>query len=176
MSTSPDVRNLGLQGVEVRCVGVGGGALRRDHSSRRPRRCMWRYLNSVSHYRPDVIYVHVGENDLGRMSCGRISAELLRFVNALSAICNTGTVIVGQLIPFPDSPFRDSVIAINDHLIHEVPLPHHFWIHRCGFMEASHQLFVHGDVHLNDTGMLRYWRSIRTVVARVLSHNRHWCT
>ena len=146
-------RNLGLHGAEVRCVRVGGGALRPDQSTRRPYKCMWQYIGRVSHYHPDVIYL--GENDLGIMSSGRISVELVRFVNALSVLCTTRTVIIGQLIPSPDSPFRDSVIGINDHLLQEIRPPHKFWIHRSGFMEASRQLFLDGDVQLNQTGMLR---------------------
>ena len=160
MSMSSDRRNLGQHDVEVRCVGVSGGALRPDHSTRRPYRCMWRYVSHVSHHRPDVIYVHLSENNLGRISRRRISAELLRFVDALSVLCTTRTVIIGQLIPFPDSPFRDDAIDMNNHLLQEVPSPHIFWIHRSGFREASRQLFLAGDVHLNQTGMLRYWRSI----------------
>ena len=173
MLTSSDLSNLGLHGVEMRCVGVSGGALRPEQSTRRPYSCMCRYIGRVSHYHPDVIYVHFEENDLGRMSSGRISTELMRFVNALSVLCTTRTVIIGQLIPFPDSPFRDSVIGINDHLLQEIRPPHKFWIHRSGLMQASRQIFLDGDIQLNQTGMLCYWRSIQTVVGRVLGHNGH---
>ena len=68
MSTSSDRRNLRLHDVEVRCVVVSRGALRPDHSTRRLYRCMWQCVSRASHYRPDIIYIHLGENDLGRMS------------------------------------------------------------------------------------------------------------
>ena len=117
--------------------------------------------------------MHLGENDLRHMCGEQICSELLRFVDALSVISSTGIVIVGQLIPFPDSPYRASVININDQLLYDVRWPQQFWNHRSGFMQASRQLFRDHDVHLNDTGMQRYWRSVRTVVGRVLVHSGH---
>ena len=63
MSTSSELTNLELHGVEVHCMGVSRGTLRPERSMRRPYRCMRRYLNRMSQYHPDVIYVHLGEND-----------------------------------------------------------------------------------------------------------------
>ena len=168
MSTSSELRNLGLRGVDVHCVGVSGGTLSPDRSRRTPNRCVWQHLRRVEQYRPHLIYVHLGENDLRHMCCERICSKLLRFVDALYVISSTGIVIVGQLIPFLDSPFRASVINIYNQLLHDVRSPKKFWIHRSCFMQTSRQLF-----HLNITGMQRYWRSIRTVVGRVLGHSRH---
>ena len=105
MSTSSELRNLGLRGVDVHCVGISGGSLSQDRSRRTPNRCMWQHLRRVEQYRPHVIYVHLGENDLRHMCGEQICSELLRFVDALSVISSTGIVIVGQLIPFPDSPY-----------------------------------------------------------------------
>ena len=152
MFTSSELRNLGLRGVDVHCVGVSRGTLSPDRSRRTPNRCVWQHLRRVEQYRPHLIYVHLGKNDLRHMCCEQICSELLRFVDALSVISSMGIVIVAQLIPFPDSPFCASVINIYDQLLHDVRSPQKFWIHRSCFMQASRQLFRDRDVHA-----LQWW-------------------
>jgi len=61
MSASPQLTNLGLTGVEVNCVGVGGATLGNRRSIRRN-------LCNVATHRPHLIFVHVRENDVARMT------------------------------------------------------------------------------------------------------------
>jgi len=136
--------------------------------------CMEFLLPDVSAMRPDVIYLHLGENDLRGMSEDEILYHIMRSVQRLSHCCTTHTVIIGQLIPFPalTPDQRESVFIINRLLSQFLePTPHTFWCHRAGFIQASPELFLPDRVHLNADGMGRYWGSVHTVVRRVLRHN-----
>jgi len=77
MSTSPQRRNLGLSGVEVHCVGVGGARVSGYRNIRQ-------YFESVSRHRPYLIFLHIGENDIERLSNHRIISNLLDLINELS--------------------------------------------------------------------------------------------
>ena len=154
MSSSPQLLNFGLSGVQVRCIGVGGATLGQ-------RRCIRRHLRAVSVYHPDIIFVHIGENDLGRMSNSNIVHHLLHFVSDLSRLCSSNIVIVGQLIFFPRTIYEYSVNCINEQLSFEIQEPYIFWRHRRGFSRSATDVFLSDRVHLNNIGMLRYFRSIR---------------
>lgn len=167
MATSQEHANLGLRGVEVHCVGVGGATLRPGD------RDIHNFLRAVSQHRPFIVYVHIGENDLGHMSDGHISSEILRLMSVLSPLSRSGVVILGQLVSFPRTRSRHqtSVRRINDDLRQRIGAPNIYWRHESGFANSSPALFLPDGVHLSTTGMRRYWGSVRTVVGRVLRHN-----
>ena len=166
MATSSEQANLGLRDVEVHCVGIGGATLRPG-----PRHIR-NHLRAVSRHRPHVIFLHVGENDLGRMSDGHITSEILRLVSVLSPLSRSGVVIVGQLVSFPQTRDRhqSSVRRINDEVRQNIQSPSIYWRHQCGFQNSSSDVFHPDGVHLSATGMLRYCRSVRAAVGRVLRH------
>ena len=76
MTKSSELQNLGLDDVNVHCVGP------QSHN------CIWdnKHLNAVS--------LHLGENDLGHMPDGQISCELLQLVDHLSTLSHSLIVIV----------------------------------------------------------------------------------
>ena len=168
ISTSGDRVNLGLRGVEVHCEGVGGARLGSRQTTRR-------LLQAVSVHRPFAVFVHIGESNLGHMPDGQITAELMDFIDRLSRLCLSRIVIVGQLISFPRTrrEHRNTVRSINDNLRWAIPSRQVFWRHQCGLTSDSSvsDLFLADGVHLRNEGMPRYFRSIRTVVGRVLCHN-----
>jgi len=166
MSMSCDRANLGLRGVDVHCEEVGGAKLGSRHTIRR-------LLQAVSAHHPFIIFVHIGENDLGHMPDGQITCELLDFVHRLSRLCTSHVVIVGQLISFPRTrhDHLSSVWCINADLCRAIPSRHVFWRYQCGLSSNSPDLFLPDGVHLSTEGMRRYFRNIRTVVGRVLCHN-----
>ena len=57
-------------------------------------------ISEVARHHPHIIFVHMGENDLGRRTANQIVRDLLDFVNRLARRCRSH-VIVGQLIYFP---------------------------------------------------------------------------
>ena len=181
MLSSPGRRNFGLPHVRVIPAGAGGATLR-TRPRWRQRRGQWRrqwcmadLLSDVEAYHPDLIFLHIGENDLRGMCKDDIVYHIIRTANQLSGYCTFQTVIVGQLIPFPvfSRAQRDSVFAINRALRQFLePTPHTFWSHRAGFTQTSPELFLHDQVHLSDDGMHRYWKSVCAVVGRVLRQHR----
>jgi len=168
MSESDDRMNLGLRNVTVHCEAVGGATLGPTVGRRRDK-CIRRLLPAVAAHQPDVIFVHIGENDLGRMPPGRIATELLDLVTELANLSRSRVVIVGQLICFPATEhlYPRSVQHINSTLRRQMPAGHAFWNHRCCFSRRSGN-FLRDNVHLNRHGMRRYWKSVRTAVGRVL--------
>ena len=87
MTTSPELRNLGFSGVVVHCVGVVGATLTTYLNIRH-------HFHSVLAYRPYLIFLHIWENDVGRSTNRRISADSLDITDELSGHCTSGIVIV----------------------------------------------------------------------------------
>ena len=163
MYDNPRLANLGFSDVDVYCVAQGGETL---GPGRRPIQAS---LSVVAAYQPCIVFLHIGENDLRHMLPTNISWELMQFVNELILHCST--VIVGQLLCFPNNRSRDdhAVSLINSYVRRHVPRPHVFWRHQCGLSQAG--LYFDG-VHLNNYGMYQYWRSFRTIVGRELRRYR----
>jgi len=95
--------NLLLDGVEVRCVFSGGAHLRPPHSTRE-------MIDDVRRHRPDIIFLHMGENDLRRSPPPQIVYDLLTFANELARLCSSHTVILGQLMHFPSNAHLDDAV------------------------------------------------------------------
>ena len=138
MATSQEHANLGLHGVEVHCVGVGRATLRPGDRNIR------NFLRAVSQHRPFIVYVHIGENDLGHMSDGHITSEILRLMSVLSPLSRSRVVILGQLVSFPRTRSRHqtSVRLINDDLRQRIGAPNIYWRHEYEFANSSLALFL----------------------------------
>ena len=159
--------NLGFDDVEVRSVFRGGARLHPPDSDRRRR-----MIETVDGYHPDFIFVHMGENDLRRRSRYLILTDLLNFVDELAPLCSSHVVIVGQLMHFPANwQLANDVDFINVRLAQDLPPGHILWCHRSG-LSRNPNMYEPRGVHLNDAGNQRYWRSIRTIVSRVLRHSQ----
>jgi len=166
MTSSPELANLGLRDADVKCVAVGGATLGPHHKP------ISNHLQAVKDLDPFAIFVHMGENDLGHMSDGQIKFELKSLVEKLSSLCHSRVVIVGQLVPWPRSRDSQRVNHLNGALCEQfAPGTTVFWNHESSLSRSCPELFLPDGVHLNDAGMHRYWRSVRTVVGRVLRHN-----
>jgi len=152
--------DLLLDRVEVHCVFKGGALLWPPDTTQQ-------MIHDVRRHRHDVIFLHMGENDLGRSPPHRILSDLLNFVNELAPLCSSHTVILGQLMHFHNSAHMDDAVDfINVRLSKDLPPGHIFWRHRSGLSHGGNRYLSDG-AHLNDAGNQRYWRSIRTIVSRV---------
>ena len=142
-----------------------GGGRRNAWTTARP---IQDYLPQVAAYRPCIVFIHIGENDL---VCN-ITWELMQFVNELIPHCST--LIVGQLLCFPNNrPRHDHAVnLINSYLRQDVPRPHVFWRHQCALSQAG---LYFDRVHLTNYGMYQYWQCLRTVVGRELRRYRPVC-
>ena len=144
--------------------GVGGARLH-------PPRHTVEMLREVARLRPDIVYLHLGENDLGLRSEDQIVWDLLHFINNLIRECRS-QVIVGQLLVFPVNLHLTHIIdSINERVRENMPPGHTFWRHESGLYPTQDVFLPEPDlVHLNEVGYGRYWRSIRTVVGRACRH------
>jgi len=135
METLLELRNLGFSDINVHCVGVGGATLGR-------RRCIRNHLREVSLHQPLKIFLHTGENDLGRMSESCIANWLFCLVGELSTISSSYVVIVSQLVPFPCTRHLRSILRINQLLRRDLSSRHIFWRRESGLQNATSTLFL----------------------------------
>jgi len=107
----PRLINMELAGVQVHCIGISGATLRPATAA------SGGSFAAVSAYRLTFIYLHIGENDLGRIPDNQITNEILTLAHDLAALCTRHVVIVGQLIPFLRTRHQheQSVSRINVH-------------------------------------------------------------
>ena len=63
-------------------------------------------IPGVTSYCSDLIFVHMGENDLGLRSRHRILSDLLTFVDELARLCISHIIIDSQLMHFPVNMYR----------------------------------------------------------------------
>jgi len=86
-------------GKTLACVhfeGVGGATLRpKEH------KCIWSFRQAVADHQPDIIFLHIGENDLRSLPPGDITREIMLLVNDLATLNRHPVVILGQSISFP---------------------------------------------------------------------------
>jgi len=168
MQRIPCRRNLGFANVDVtvHCVAWGGG------TARHGRRCMAHLLPDVVALNPHIIFVNLGENDLPHESPSSLCNLYCDLLRRLYTVCPV--IIVGQLLPFPRCPRNHPLVAAtNERLAHVPRHPGFFWRHRCGFFQpSSARLFLPDRIHLNNTGMARYWASVRTAVGQALQQRR----
>jgi len=167
--------NLGFDRSEVivHCVGLGGATVLPGH------KCIDSKLPDVARLQPAIVFVHVGENDLGRGTPSQIASALRHFLSQLTP--HTHVVFVSQLLLFPvNSNYKESVQSINNNIkCHYVHLPTVTYCrHRGGFWNPPKSLldqvplktlFDADGVHLSqEEGYKAYWRSVRTAVEKGL--------
>ena len=121
--------------------------------------CLWpphatqQMIKDVCRHRPDVIFVHMRENDLGCSPPPQILSDLLNFVNELAPLCSSHTVILGQLMHFPNNAHMDDAVDFINVRLSEDLLPpgHIFWRHRSGLSRGANTYLADG-AHLNEGG------------------------
>jgi len=128
------------------------------------------------HERPDlfdlsnstvtIVYLQIGGNDLSTQSAEKTATDIVSFANFLSQ--DVRIIVIGQLL------FRNPK-KVGEHYNRKVTecnnciqglvqdQPHLiFWHHRGFWKDQSH---LHADgTHLNQQGMIKYHRSVRTAV------------
>ena len=88
--------NLGFDRnrVVVHCLGVGGATVLPGD------KCILHQLSDVIHIHPDIVFVHVGENDLRRPSnVSSITSHLRHIIDKLTP--HTRIIFISQLLLFP---------------------------------------------------------------------------
>ena len=159
--------NLGLFAGRfcVRYCGIWGAELRDGRRSSAHRR----FLELVRRFRPAVVYIHIGENDVRQRDDPR---TVLRHIRQLVTDVSGPEciVIVSQLLPFPAMSHRRHHIDELNRSLMETFRDHNevqYWRHRGGFWTRDTVFNRHG-VHVNEHGAERYWHSVRTAVIKGL--------
>ena len=168
---SETLSNFELRTVNVKFVCKGGMTLRPRLRRERYTREIGNFVTEVGFCYPDYVILHIGENDVQCTSKEEIALDILDFVNRLSHWCNCAVYVL-ELIAWP-SHTRETAIdiqMINDHLKHSLP-PRHFWEHRAGL--TLPEVFLPDNIHLNKKGMVKYYKSVRTLIGRSVYHHCH---
>jgi hypothetical protein len=121
-----------------------------------------------------IVYLQLGGNDLSSSSGVDVAKEVFSFANFLHHGLHCKVVIIGQLLwrdPSKshrvDQDYNNRVVAANTTLLNycnnmEACPNVIFWRHHGFWQDLS---FICDDgVHLNDDGMEKYFRSVRSAV------------
>ena len=147
------------------------------------------YAEEVARLRPDIIYIHLGENDLAWATAGQIIRWYFDLVETICENCHPRSVNVSQLTLFPALEQHAEISkAVNDRLerCYKLPAgPGHsltgihtkVWFHRIGIFGVERRRYYADDVHLNQLGIKKYCRSVSAVVGgdfNVIRTNGQW--
>jgi len=173
--------NLGFpgQGVRVETFCRGGGCLRLVPDDR------WfnLLLQPALLFRPSVVYVHIGENDLNHLNIESLSDHLITFIRSIITLGHPDVIIVSQLFPMPVHVNRHNISHLNDVLSTAIDTLNQapsvvagervtrlvFLRHRFGIWGSNSTSLFHSDgVHLSEIGVPRYYSSVHNAVGNAL--------
>ena len=147
--------------VLIRWHGVGGRTVEKTLT----------FDTHVLHsFRPDVVILQLGSNDLVTLSPLRVGSAIDEFVHFLHDSCGVQLVCVCQTIRrFSAEAFNTKVGMLTRYLrVVLDPIPYAmFWGHR-GFWQAKDNFYTPDGVHLNSRGQRKLYRSLRGAVLRSL--------
>lgn len=151
----------------ITCIGKGGAYLSGHKFT-----CLMQEIHMYLSTTPcQVIYLSLGCNDLDSgHSPSQVAHSLFSLAKHLLTTCQARFVFIDQILsrdPHIFPGFAEKVQATNQ-LLQQLINQHHIpgirlWHHR-NFVKPLASLLLHDGVHLNKTGMARYWRSIRGAI------------
>lgn len=147
--------------VIVRWFGVGGRMISKTKQHD---------MHVVRTFRPHIVLLQLGTNDLSSSSPLRVGSDLEDFARVLHDVYHVRVVVVCQTLRRNSAAeFNDSVAALNKYS--QVFLEHlpyvYFWKHR-GFWNSRENIYHNDGVHLNDSGQRKLYRSYRGAIQRSL--------
>ena len=168
----PHLQN-GRPDVRLEFVGIGGARLDprvRDH------RQIFDYVADVASFRPDIVFLHIGENDLRTVHPEDIVGDIIELVRRIADACSPAAIVIGQLTKFPKHAFgstRTKYInrALEAYFSRRSRQPPRtdvsVWWHRIGiFGPGRARWYARDDIHLNTAGMVKYRKSVCTAISR----------
>lgn len=173
--------NLGLNSsvneVEVRSFHRGGATVR----LMRDDRWIHCHLQRALLFRPDIIYLHIGENDLNYVEAPQLADQISALMSYIRSVSHPRVLIVSQLIWFPcNEQLHGKITQINAAIKHSVsqlndipaapgcrPTQFVYMQHQFGVWSSTRvNLFLPDRVHLNPDGMKRYLWSVHNCIGR----------
>jgi len=159
--------HLGLKDVaEIAFLGVGGRTVAKVEKFE---------LNFVRAWKPDIVVLELGTNDLTTFSPECVGSSLEELVQLLYENCSVNVIGVCQVIRrCPPPPkmldFNSRVIKLHKYLkVVLEPLQFCFYWRHIGFWNPSSGIYLEDGVHLNDLGLIKLYRSYRGAVLKALS-------
>lgn len=168
---SPSGLQLGPH-YQVKFYGTGGAMLAGKKSQ-----VFSQKLQAATLSGPHVVYIAMGTNDLSVGKSPHTVANML-FSLAMHILdtSNTRLVIIEQILPRHPGlyPAFTTLMSQTNTIIQELITSANnpaikFWKHR-RFFHPQHPLLAQDGVHLNNTGMAKYWRSIRGAIIWANKH------
>lgn len=94
-------QNLGfsLDETVIKFFGVSGGSVQRNR-----RQAICQVLDGphgVNRFQPEIVFVHLGENDVSRIESSRLLKCYFDFCDQLASINTVRIIVVCELLPFP---------------------------------------------------------------------------
>ena len=134
-------------------------------------------LAIVSEFKPDIIFLQVGTNDLAQrnMSPVTVGSAIEEFVTLLHEKHGVRFICVGQTIKRASPDSFNARVALLARYLKTVlePLPYAlYWTHR-GFWRSRRPFLSYDGVHLNREGQHKLYKSIRGAVLQAIRQLNH---
>ena len=128
-------------------------------------------LSVVQSFRPDIVILQLGSNDLTVSEPLHVGSAIEDFVRLLHDTYGIRFICVCQTINRQGATTFNRYVTLLTKYLSVVlePIPYAlFWHHR-GFWKAAQTVYARDGVHLNDRGQRKLYRSIRGAILRSLS-------
>ena len=128
-------------------------------------------LNVIESFRPEIVIMQLGSNDLTDSDPLHVGSAIEDFVRLLHDTYGVKVVCVCQTIMRQGAVVFNRKAKLLTKYLRVVlePIPYAiFWGHR-GFWRPSQNFYARDGVHLNSFGQEKYHRSLRGAILRSLS-------
>ena len=134
-------------------------------------RAIFYRLTRVESFRPDIVVLELGTNDLTSSEPEVIGSMLEELVRVLHVDYGVKVVGVTQIIFRANSPVFNACVPILNRYLKVVlePLPFAFFWHHRGFWHSARDLLHSDGIHLNSWGHLKLYLSMRGAILKALS-------
>ena len=128
-------------------------------------------LNVIESFRPEIVIMQLGSNDLTDSDPLHVGSAIEDFVRLLHDTYGVKVVCVCQTIMRQGAVVFNRKAKLLTKYLRVVlePIPYAiFWGHR-GFWRPTQNFYARDGVHLNSPGQVKYHRSLRGAILRSLS-------
>lgn len=134
------------------------------------------HFSEVEYFRPNVVIVDAGSNDLANgILPATVDDHIQMFFDACLSFQVEYCMSLQQLYRFsshkytvPDN-FNNCIVQLNNLLGKSGAQHSSLWKHRCGLWVNWQSYLLPDGTHLNDKGMVKYFKSVRQGVKYALS-------